>query len=223
MTPSSVAVSWFSTSQARNSAAVLKNRVSIKSDVTGALIWAKHDRVWAECLRLQRPWTSTIQAWERYPRVGYAGGRDSFRQWVPQLGRPCPTSSCTAASNRCVRSWRSSTGSHNYRNTRLDDDDLATIHRDVDRGDGRLSCAHNDRELMGAQPGGQPSGGSAQDEPGDLCRAGGMVNFASPRKVRIGSPLDEERKRRLGRGQINPGAPPLHLISSRRGPRPTMN
>src|ERR1700687_520317 len=87
MTPISVAVAWFSTSQARNSVAVLKNRLSIKSDVTGAVIWAKHDREWAECLRLQRRWTSTIQAWERLPRVGHAGGRDSLRQRVPQVGR----------------------------------------------------------------------------------------------------------------------------------------
>jgi len=76
---------------------------------------------------------------------------------------------------------------------------------------------------MVAEPVGEPARIRIKDEPGDLGRADTVGNGRLSGELCLRSPFDEKRMRRLGDSLINPGAPPSHLVSAKRRPRPSVN
>lgn len=100
---------------------------------------------------------------------------------------------------------------------------LACIARDEESGDGRRSCANDDRELIVTEPGGQPIRLCVEDKPGDSGDPSAVADGSRAGKLRLRSPFDEERKRGLCSGLVHPGASPPQLVTARCGSRPNLN
>jgi len=76
---------------------------------------------------------------------------------------------------------------------------------------------------MVAEPVGQPAGVCHKDEPSDAGRASAMADGGLSGELRLRPPFDEERKRGLDGGLIDPGAPPPQEVSAASRPRTGVN
>ena len=101
--------------------------------------------------------------------------------------------------------------------------DLACIGRDVDRSHRGLSVTDNDGQLVVSEPRGQSARICVKYELRDLGVTGGVPHRGLSRERGLWRPLDEERKAGRGSSLIDPGAPPVQLVSTRRGPRSSVN
>ena len=99
------------------------------------------------------------------------------------------------------------------------EDDLACSCREEDARERRCTRAHDDRESMVAEPGGESTGVAVEQQPCDLDVAG-MVGCAGPAGKRgVLPPLDEEGERGLSGGPLDPGASPSQQLVGGSGSR----